>query len=159
MSPDSPSEFPFPKLTLPPIPAQVKMNDGKWLILDALRKKHLVLTPEEWVRQHWIGFLKDHLGYPKGLFSLEKGMKYNQLSKRADLVIFDQEGKPYLLVECKAPEVEISEKTLAQAMAYNKTLQAPFIALSNGIKNFCFEYNPHQDKFFQRKTIPNPPAK
>ena len=106
--------------------------DDKYFIFDSLRKKLLALTPEEWVRQHWINFLIDHQGYPKGLISLEKGLKYNQLQKRTDLVVFDREGHPYLLIECKAPEVELSQKVLQQALAYRSTLLTPYIILSNG---------------------------
>lgn len=150
-------DFSLPSLALPPIQVQLRTEKGKTWIMDSLRKRQLVLTPEEWVRQHWIGFLIDHLGYPKGLFSLEKGLKYNRLAKRSDLVVYNQDGNPYLLIECKAPEVAITDKTLGQAMAYNKTLNSPFIVLSNGLKHFCFEYDPLEFKFFQRKTIPGPP--
>jgi len=85
-------------------------KEGKIWIVDSIRKKSLVLTPEEWVRQHWINFLINHLKYPRGFNCVGKGMKYNQLQKRTDLVTLDRAGKPYLLIECKAPEVRISQK-------------------------------------------------
>jgi len=157
MNPFPDKDFQLPVLSLPPINPQLKFENGKVWIFDSLRKKHLVLTPEEWVRQHWISFLIDHRGYPKGLFSLEKGLKYNKLSKRTDLVIFDRLGSPFLLVECKAPEVQINEKTLAQAMAYNKELRCPKIVLTNGIRHFIFEMNDGKNTFVQLEDLPKSP--
>ncbi|WP_245579214.1 type I restriction enzyme HsdR N-terminal domain-containing protein [Algoriphagus mannitolivorans] len=132
----------------------MKMEDGKVYIFDSLRKKKLILTPEEWVRQHWINFLIAHKGYPKGLFALEKGMKYNKLSKRTDLVVFDRDGMPFLLIECKAPEVQINEKTLAQAMSYNKEIKSPNIVLSNGLRHICFGYNKTKNTYEQLNDLP-----
>ncbi|WP_332911232.1 type I restriction enzyme HsdR N-terminal domain-containing protein [Algoriphagus boritolerans] len=81
-----------------------------------------------------------HRNYPKGLFSLEKGLKYNQLSKRTDLVVFDRQSNPFLLVECKAPGVKIDEKTLDQIMTYNSRLQCPNLVLSNGLVHVYLEF-------------------
>ena len=91
----------LPSLNLPPIQPILQEKEGKMLIFDSLRKKYLVLSPEEWVRQHWISFLITELKFPRGLVSLEKGLKYNQLQKRTDLVIWDKSMNPYLLIECK----------------------------------------------------------
>lgn len=115
------------------------------------------MTPEEWVRQHWINFLIDHQGYPKGLISLEKGLKYNQLQKRTDLVVFDREGHPYLLIECKAPEVELSQKVLQQALAYRSTLLTPYIILSNGLRHISLKFEENQKKFIQIPSFPPNP--
>ncbi|TDQ18356.1 type I restriction and modification enzyme subunit R-like protein [Algoriphagus boseongensis] len=153
----SPKDFQLPVLSLPAIEPQLKWEEDKAWIFDSLRKKYLVLTPEEWVRQHWVSFLIHHKGYPKGLFSLEKGMKYNQLAKRTDLVIFDRDARPFLLVECKAPEVKIDEKTLAQAMAYNKQLNCQNIVLSNGMRHFCFSQSKEDKSFFQIESFPEAP--
>ncbi|GMQ24477.1 type I restriction enzyme HsdR N-terminal domain-containing protein [Algoriphagus sp. oki45] len=147
----------FPDLNLPPFPTKIKEDNGKLLILDSLRKKYLVLTPEEWVRQHWINYLIEGLGYPKGLFSLEKGLKYNQLSKRTDLVVFDRKGATYLLVECKAPTVKINQNTLIQALTYNKPLNCPHIILSNGIQHICMSFDEKKREFLQKSTIPKSP--
>jgi hypothetical protein len=157
MNPGFEREIQFPVLTLPSIEPLLEWKDEKLWIFDGLRKKYLVLTPEEWVRQHWVHFLIEHRGYPKGLFSLEKGLKYNQLAKRTDLVIFDREARPFLLIECKAPEVTIDKKTLAQAMAYNKQLNCPNIVLSNGVKHFCLSQKLEKDGFVQVKDLPNAP--
>ena len=154
MNPDSEKDFQLPVLNLPPIDPSLKFEEGKVWIFDSLRKKHLVLTPEEWVRQHWIYFLIEQKGYPKGLFSLEKGLKYNRLLKRTDLVVFDRAGLPFLLIECKAPEVQINDNTLAQAMSYNKEIKSPNIVLSNGLKHFCFGYNSTKNTYEQLRDLP-----
>ncbi|WP_254423438.1 type I restriction enzyme HsdR N-terminal domain-containing protein [Algoriphagus sp. A40] len=115
------------------------------------------MTPEEWVRQHWINFLINHHDFPRGLFSLEKGMKYNQLQKRTDLVVFGRDSKPYLLVECKAPAIKIDENTLSQAMVYNTKLNCPNLILSNGLVHVYLEYSIDGGRFVQRKKPPKTP--
>lgn len=147
----------LPVLNLPHFEPVLLQSEGKLLIFDFLRKKHLVLTPEEWVRQHWINFLVNHHDFPGGLFSLEKGLKYNQLQKRTDLVVFGRDSKPYLLVECKAPGIKINENTLSQAMAYNAKLNCPHLILSNGLVHLYFEYSTDEGRFVQRKNPPKTP--
>src|SRR5690606_18666690 len=126
-------------------------------IFDSLRKKYLILTPEEWVRQHWINYLIEHLGYPGGLFSLEKGLKYNQLNKRSDLIVFDRDAKHYLLIECKAPGIKIDQKTLNQAMTYNSTLDCPNLILSNGLNHLFMTYSILEARFVQGQSPPKNP--
>ncbi|HSF53243.1 MAG TPA: type I restriction enzyme HsdR N-terminal domain-containing protein [Algoriphagus sp.] len=149
----------LPVLNLPHFEPALRQSDDKLWIFDSLRKKHLVLTPEEWVRQHWINFLINYHDYPGGLFSIEKGLKYNQLQKRTDLIVFDGNSNPYLLVECKAPGVKISEMTLRQAIVYNQTLNCPNLILSNGILHFYMEYSSDEGKFIQQKNPPKTPKK
>jgi len=153
MSTELNQKISLPTLNLPHFEPQLLEVDGKLYIFDLLRKKHLMLTPEEWVRQHWINFLIHHLDYPKGLFSLEKGLKYNQLKKRTDIVVFDRESKPYLLVECKSPTVKIDKKTLSQIMIYNTSLNCPHLALSNGQTHLFMEYSEENGKFVQRNSL------
>ena len=157
MSSPAVSKINLPDLNLPFFNPNLQESEGKIWIFDALRKKYLVLTPEEWVRQHWINYLIQHQGYPRGLFSLEKGLKYNQIQKRTDLVVYDREAKPYLLIECKAPSVTINEATLSQAMAYNATLNCPNLVLTNGIKHYYMEYSVQEEKFAQRNSLPKCP--
>lgn len=147
----------LPSLNLPPIEPTLQEKDGKMLIFDALRKKYLTLTPEEWVRQHWISFLTKNLKFPKGLLALEKGLKYNQLQKRTDLVVWDKEGNPYLLIECKAPQIKLTQKTIEQACVYNKQLQIKFLILTNGIKHICLAWKEKSQNFDQLKDFPEPP--
>lgn len=147
----------LPELNLPAIVPKFLKKEGKVFIFDLLRKKYLLLTPEEWVRQHWIHFLVGSQGYPKGLLTLEKGLVYNGLQKRTDLVVFDRAGLPYLLVECKAPDIDINSQVLAQAMSYNQTLQCPFIALTNGCKHIFMGYEAAEGRYVQQKTLPPVP--
>lgn len=144
----------LPNLNLPSFEPNLQRVDDTYFIFDSLRKKFLVLTPEEWVRQHWINFLIEHQGYPKGLISLEKGLKYNQMQKRTDLVVFDRVGNPYLLIECKAPEIELSQKVLQQALAYRSSLLTPYVILSNGLKHISLEFEKNQKKFIQTQNFP-----
>ncbi len=144
----------LPNLNLPSFEPNLQRVNDTYFIFDSLRKKFLVLTPEEWVRQHWINFLIEHQGYPKGLISLEKGLKYNQMQKRTDLVVFDRVGNPYLLIECKAPEIELSQKVLQQALAYRSSLLTPYVILSNGLKHISLEFEKNQKKFIQMQNFP-----
>jgi hypothetical protein len=147
----------LPSLNLPPIQPILQEKEGKMLIFDSLRKKYLVLSPEEWVRQHWISFLITQLNFPKGLVSLEKGLKYNQLQKRTDLVIWDNSMNPYLLIECKAPKIKLSQKTLEQACLYQKELQTKYLILSNGIHHISLSWNAEKQTFDKLDDFPPPP--
>jgi hypothetical protein len=118
---------------------KLKEENGQTYIFDLIRKKYLVLTPEEWVRQHLVLLLKDTYGYPKGMFRLEKGHRYNELKKRTDVMIFNAEGKVHLLAECKAHSEPINQKTLEQVMNYNLNYHANIVLITNGLKLFCFE--------------------
>lgn len=148
----------LPTLNLPHFEPQLLDKDGKFWIFDSLRKKQLVLTPEEWVRQHWINFLITQLKFPKGLFALEKGLVYNKLLKRTDLVVWDKNGNPYLLIECKAPKVKLTQKTIEQACMYHKELKTPFLLISNGIQHICLSFDSVAEKFTQEKSFPEPPV-
>ena len=123
------------QLNLPPFNHRLKEAEGKLWIFDPLRKKFLVLTPEEWVRQHFVNYLIAHLNYPKSLIKVEGGLTYNQLAKRSDIVVFGREGKPWMLVECKSPDIKLGEQTVRQAAMYNSKLGAKYIAVSNGLSH------------------------
>jgi hypothetical protein len=125
------------KLNLPDYDFKVKKSEEKLWIFDPIRKKDVVLTPEEWVRQHFLNYLINHLSYPKALVRIEGGLKYNQLSKRADIVIYSRDGVPWMLVECKSADQEISERTVHQASVYNTTMKAKYLTVTNGMKHYC----------------------
>lgn len=148
--------FPFlsNEMNFPLMDFQIKEADGKLSIFDSLRKKYLILTPEEWVRQHMIAFLVQFRDYPKSLFSLEKGLQYNSLQKRSDILVLDREGKPFLLIECKAPEIVLSKKTLEQVCVYNKTLQAPHLGITNGMNHLFFSMDENSLAYFQIPDVP-----
>lgn len=129
------------KLNLPPVNLKITERDGMQFVYDVVRKKEILLTSEEWVRQHFLSFLIREMKYPKSLIRIESGHKTNSLQKRTDILVYNNSGKPALLVECKAPTVKIDEKTTTQILIYNKTINAAYIVITNGIKNFCFEYD------------------
>ena len=124
-------------LNLPPFPCQTREQDGKTYIFDVLRKKYLVLTPEEWVRQHFVHMLIDRYRYPRTMIRTETGLHYNRMARRSDILVFDRQGGPFLLVECKAAHVKLSQEVFAQAARYNHVLKAPYLIITNGLSNFC----------------------
>lgn len=140
------------KLKLPPIDAKVKSEDGQTFIYDSIRKKYLVLTPEEWVRQHFIKLLVNHLNYPSGLFQLERQHEYFKSKKRSDILVMDQTGQPFLLIECKAYDVKINQSALNQIATYNKTIEAPFIGVTNGMQHFAWKLE--KDEYVQLDQFP-----
>jgi hypothetical protein len=135
----------------------IKKEEGNALIFDIIRKKYVKLTPEEWVRQHVIHYLIEEKAYPKGLISVEKSLKYNGLSKRFDICLADATGKMILLVECKSPNVKISQETIKQAGIYQKTLGIRYILISNGLVHIFMSLNPETSNFEFIPEIPNYP--
>lgn len=117
---------------------RVKNEAQKRFIFDPIRKKWLVMQPEECVRQLIIEYLWREKGYSKNLFSIEKGVKVNKLQKRYDLLVYDRSLKPLLLVECKSPDVRIKQDALDQVAWYNMTLQVRYLLVTNGIESFCY---------------------
>lgn len=127
------------KLDLPGFDYQVSKAEGKIWIFDIIRKKRVVLTPEEWVRQHIVHFFINQLNYPKSLIKIESGLSYNQLQKRSDVVVYDRTGSPWLLMECKSPGLQLNQSVVMQAAVYNQNIRAKYIAVSNGMKHACYE--------------------
>ncbi len=125
------------KLNLPEYDCKLKKAEGKVWIFDVIRKKYIVLTPEEWVRQHFINYLVIEKKYPKALIRVEGGLNYNQLQKRSDIVVFGRDGNPWMIVECKSPMLALSATTLQQVSAYNASLKAKFISVTNGMVHYC----------------------
>jgi hypothetical protein len=124
-------------LNLPSFGLKIKEENGIYYIFDQIRKKYLVLTPEEWVRQHLIHFLIEVKKYPGSLMKLEGGLKLNNLQKRSDILLFNKNGKKIILVECKAPAVKITQDTFDQIARYNFVHKVEWLLVSNGIEHFC----------------------
>lgn len=120
---------------------KVKKEAGKRFIFCAIRKKYLVLQPEELVRQLTIGYLIDDRKYKKNSIHVERGLTVNGLTRRSDILIYDEEVNPYLLVECKAPKVKITQAVFDQIARYNLTLQVKYLLVTNGIDTFCCAMN------------------
>lgn len=119
------------------IELRLKKQDGKVCVFDPIRKGWFILTPEEHVRQYILVYLMDKMNYPKGLISVEKMIKVNNLNKRFDIIVYNREHRPWMLVECKAPEVPVSEKTLHQLLQYQQTMQCSYWLLTNGHQTYC----------------------
>lgn len=134
-------------INLPAYPFQLKQQGSTWYIFDELRKKHLVLTPEEWVRQHWIQHLIKEKNYPKSLISIEGGLQVNTMNRRSDLIVYDHSGAKMLLAEFKSPRVTITQKVFEQIAQYNTVHKIPLLLVSNGIQHFYCEINFQKSSF------------
>lgn len=145
------------KLDLPEFDYQIHKAEGKLWIFDIIRKKPVVLTPEEWVRQHIVHFFIRHLNYPKALIKIESGLKYNQLQKRSDVTVYNREGNPWLLMECKSPQLPLNQNVVMQAAVYNANLKAKFVAVSNGMKHVCYKVKQNSSETELLKTFPEYP--
>ena len=125
------------RLNLPAYDCKLKQIDEKLYIFDLLRRKYIRLTPEEWVRQHIVNLLVSHYQYPKALIRCEGGVTLNKLQKRTDLLTFDRDGRPFLLVECKATHVPLNQGIFDQLARYNHVHRAPFVVVTNGLTHYC----------------------
>lgn len=141
------------QLNLPVYIFNTKEEKGKPYIFDEIRKKYLQLTPEEWVRQNFVKYLIQEKNFPSSLIILEKGLKLNELSKRADVLIY-RDSSPILLVECKAPEVKITQNTFDQIARYNLVFKVPYLIVTNGINHYCCTINFENNSFDFLTEIP-----
>jgi len=143
------------KLNLPSYDFKLKSNKKHTLIFDNFRKKYLVLTPEEWVRQHFVRFLVDEKKYPASLIAIEKQLKINNITKRTDIIVFNKEGMPDILVECKAPHIKITQATFDQIARYNLQLQVNYLIVTNGLQHYYCKKDIVNKTYIFLKTIPN----
>lgn len=127
----------FPTLNLPAASLRIKEDDGKTKVFDPLRKKFVVLTPEEYVRQHFTEWLRKDLHYPASIMANEIGIEVNNTKKRCDTVVYNSDGTPLMIVEYKAPEVNVTQDTFDQIVRYNLTLKAKYLVVSNGLNHYC----------------------
>ncbi len=145
----------FPRLSLPESELKLKKEGERVFVHCKARKKWIVLTPEEWVRQHFISYLVTELSYPPSLMAVEKEIKVHGLKKRFDICCSDQTGTLKLLVECKSADVELTEETFNQAARYNLTLKVSFLVITNGVTHFCAKVNPDGNSVEYLKKIPS----
>ena len=143
------------KLNLPIYHFKLKKNKNKTYIFDQIRKKYMVLTPEEWVRQHFVKFLIDEKKYPVSLIAIEKQLTINNLKKRSDILVFNAKGKPDVIVECKSPSVKITQDTFDQIARYNLKLQANYLVVTNGLEHFYCKMDFENETYVFLKEIPN----
>jgi len=126
------------KLNLPDYTFKTRqLPEGKVEIFDPVRKKYLILTPEEWVRQNFIQYLVNEKEYPQSLVLIEKGLSLNRMKKRFDAVVYSKQGQPLVLIEFKSPQVKIDQKVFEQIAAYNLQLKVKYLIVSNGLKHYC----------------------
>jgi len=135
------------QLNFPIYNFRFKNSENKVSIFDEIRKKFIILTPEEWVRQHVVHYLMNEKKYPKSLINVEKVLTVNGLRKRYDVVVFNSDGSIHILVECKAPEVRISQATFDQIARYNMTMKARFLKVTNGLSHYYCQMDFKNEKY------------
>jgi hypothetical protein len=145
----------IPKLNLPEFEFRFKKQNNKLFIFDTFRKKYILLTPEEWVRQNVLEFLVQHKNYPRQWIAVEKEININGLKRRYDALIYNQNEDLNLLIEFKAPKVKIDIKVFEQIAAYNYLLVAPNLLISNGMEHFFAQINLENKSFSFLEEIPN----
>ena len=142
------------ELNLPHYETKIADNDGKRTIFDNLRRCCVALTPEEWVRQHFVHFLLEHCNYPATLMGNEVGLTLNGTKKRCDTVVYDRNLKPRIIIEYKAPTVRINKEVFAQIARYNLVLKVDYLIVSNGIQHYCCKMDYTNNSFEFINSIP-----
>lgn len=123
-------------LNLPPYPFKITEHDGVYSLFDELRKKTIIITPEEWVRQHFVQYLIKEKAYPKSLIGLEGGLKLHGMQRRTDILVRNNQGEKVLLIECKAPSVKLTQGVFDQVARYNMVHKVPLLAVTNGLQHY-----------------------
>lgn len=142
-------------LNLPKYSFRIKNKENKLYIFDRIRKKDLILTDEEWVRQNFVSFLHEDKKYPLSLIAIEKQCLVNELTKRTDILVFDKNGAPHIIVECKAMHVKISQDVFDQIARYNMTLKAKYLVVTNGLEHYYCQMNHDLKQYDFLKELPN----
>jgi type I site-specific restriction-modification system R (restriction) subunit len=143
------------QLNFPHYDFKIRKTEKDFEIFDDFRKKWVVVTPEEWVRQHVLKWLVEEKKYPSGLLAVEKQININGLSRRFDAVIFDIHAKPMVIIECKAPEVKITEEVFDQIARYNLVVNAEYLLITNGLRHYCCRIDHAQQSYSFLKELPD----
>jgi predicted type IV restriction endonuclease len=143
------------QLNFPSYSFRFKNSENKVSIFDEIRKKFIILTPEEWVRQHVVRFLLEEKKYPKSLINVEKVLTVNGLRKRYDIVVFNPDGSIFVLVECKAPEIKTAQATFDQIARYNMTLKAEYLMVTNGLNHYFCQMDFENEKYEFLRELPD----
>ena len=146
------SELP---IVFPEFEYKITQKDGKLFIYDVIAKKYRALTPEEWVRQHCLNYLTQHLNYPASNIQIERNHRIDQLNRRTDIQVYDSNGQVFMLVECKAPHVEITSLIFQQASQYQKKNQAKYMVLTNGLQNYIYQIDSSKQETLQIAEFPS----
>jgi len=142
-------------LNLPDFEFKFKVEDGKQFIFDKIRHKYLLLSPEEWVRQNFVRYLIENKEYPLSLIAQEMPFSLNDTNLRSDIVIYNKQGKIIVLVECKSPQVSLSQKVFDQAAGYNLKLNSEILIITNGMSHYCCRLDYKLRKWVFLSDIPN----
>lgn len=146
------------QLNLPQYSFRISGKDGSEMIFDALRKKWVRLTPEEWVRQNFVRYLINEGNYPAGLIGIEIMFNYNSLKRRVDILVHNRKGEPVMIVECKSPDVNVTDfyenRVFDQAGEYNMRFKLPYVIITNGINHYAFKFDPGLNKYEFLMVIP-----
>ena len=143
------------QLNFPSYTFRFKNSENKVSIFDEIRKKFIILTPEEWVRQHVVQFLMEEKKYPKSLINVEKVLLVNGLRKRYDVVVFNSDGSIFVLIECKAPAIKIAQATFDQIARYNMTMKSQFLMVTNGLNHYFCQMDFENEKYAFLENLPN----
>ena len=141
-------------LNLPPYETKITEREGKRQILDILRRSFVALTPEEWVRQHFVHYLLEHNGYPAALMANEVAITLNGTKRRCDTVVYDRLLRPRAIIEYKAPEVKITKEVFAQISRYNLKLKVEYLIISNGLQHYCCRMDYEKQSYTFLQEIP-----
>lgn len=141
-------------LNLPPYEHKVRKENGRLMIFDILRRKYVALTPEEWVRQHFVHLLTEHKGYPPALLANEVELRIGEKRLRCDTVLYNNLLQPRMIIEYKAPTVAITQQVLEQIMAYNIQMHVDYLIMSNGLVHYCLQYDQKSKKYVFLEDIP-----
>ena len=144
----------FQELNFPKFEYRFKSTENKVSIFDVIRKKFIILQPEEWVRQHCVHFLISDKKFPKSLINVEKELTINGLKKRYDIVIFNSDGSIHLIVECKSHNIKIDQTTFDQIARYNLVLNATYLMVTNGLNHYYCEMDMENERYSFLETIP-----
>ena len=142
-------------LNLPSYPIKIKEKGEKQLIFDFLRRKYVALTPEEWVRQHFVHFLVEHKGYPQALLANEVKLKVGEKKLRCDTLLYNRDLKPRMIIEYKAPTIQLQQKTFDQISAYNLLLKVDYLVISNGLQHYCCKMDYAQQRYSFLEQLPD----
>lgn len=143
------------RLNLPPFDIQLEQRADKIYVWDVLRNKSIRLTPEEWVRQHFVHYLIEHLGYPEGLLMNEVSLEVGGVKRRSDTVLYTRQLAPQMIIEYKAPDISLSERVLNQILRYNFSLRVPFLILSNGLEHTAYHIDYEHQTYETLQAIPH----
>jgi len=143
------------ELNLPKYEIQLRGTREKPEIFDFLRRRYVKLTPEEWVRQHFVHWLVEHKGYPKGLLGNEIELQVGEKKLRCDSILYDSNAHPVMIIEYKAPTIALSQKVFDQISAYNLLLHVDYLVMSNGIEHYCCEMDYERNCYYFLQDIPD----